>query len=233
MLTRIIRIVIVLAVLSAMFLIGILIHSTLYCNQGSSYHYLDNPNYTKRLDLFASDRTPKTIVMLGDSHTSRADWEGLLGRSDVANQGIGSDITEGFLNRIDEVLKVCPKICFIEGGVNDIAREVPFDEIINNLNLVIRTLEADSITPVLTTVTYVSRDYRRAGLFNRNVKRLNKNLHTLAALNDLYIIDLNPLLSNGKYLLKAYSEPDGLHLRLEAYKIWRNEIVKILAQEGY
>ncbi len=194
----------------------------------TSYNYLDNPNYLTRTEYFLADSSQKSIVMLGNSLTSRMDWNKLLNRHDIANRGIGSDITEGFVNRMNTVVALNPKICFVEGGVNDLARRIPDDEIIKNLKLVIHTLESDSIIPVLTTVTYVSTDYRRARLFNRKVKRLNKALLFMAAQSNVDVIDLNPSLTDGRYLKKEHSEPDGIHLKLYSYIIWRDKIVEIL-----
>ena len=37
--------------------------------------------------------------MLGNSNTYGVDWVELLDREGIINRGIGSDITEGFLNR--------------------------------------------------------------------------------------------------------------------------------------
>ncbi|MFT4019161.1 MAG: hypothetical protein QM668_19515 [Agriterribacter sp.] len=48
----------------------------------------------------------------------------------MANRGIGSDVTEGYINRINDIFELEPKICFIEGGVNDLARNIPEDIII-------------------------------------------------------------------------------------------------------
>ena len=61
--------------------------------------------------------------MLGNSLTNRISWNELLVRDDIANRGIGSDITAGFINRINFVFNVKPKICFIEGGVNDLGQK--------------------------------------------------------------------------------------------------------------
>lgn len=196
-----------------------------------SYSYLDNPNYLTRTEYFSSDTAQKSIVMLGNSLTSRMDWNKLLNRHDVANRGIGSDITEGFVNRMNTVVGLKPQICFVEGGVNDLARNIPVDEIIKNLRFIINTLKSESIIPVLTTVTYVSRDYRKSGFFNRKVKRLNKALLFLAKQSHVYVIDLNPSLTDGRYLKKEHAEADGIHLKPDSYLIWRDEIINVLVQQ--
>lgn len=198
----------------------------------NSYSYLDNPNYITRTEYFLSDTAQKNIVMLGNSLTSRMDWNKLLNRNDIANRGIGSDITEGFVNRLNTVIGLKPQICFVEGGVNDLARKIPVDVIIKNLRFIINTLKSELIIPVLTTVTYVSRDYRGSGFFNRKVKRLNKALLFLAEQSNVDVIDLNQSLTDGRYLKKEHAEADGIHLKPDSYLIWRDEIVNILVQQG-
>lgn len=222
----------VIAVVTALILFGRYLQSTLSDDLRSSYHYLDNPNYTKRLDLFASDSTPKTIVMLGDSHTSRADWVELLGRADVSNQGIGSDITEGFLNRIDKVLRVCPEICFIEGGINDLTRGVPIPVILNNLERLADTLRLHKITPVLTTVTFVARGYEKSRKLNIKVEELNRGIKMISENNTISLIDLNSYLSDGQFLLPEFSLSDDIHYNEKAYIMWQNLVFVVLYQKS-
>jgi len=42
------------------------------------------------------------------------------------------------------------------------------------------------------------------------------------------LIDLNPKITDGKYLLKKYAIADGVHYTAAAYLLWKEEIVKIL-----
>src|SRR5699024_4456669 len=109
------------------------------------YSYLDNQNYMKRMKVFLEDTGKKNIVMLGNSLTERCNWKSLLKRTDVANRGIGSDITEGYIHRISGVFKLKPQVCFIEGGVNDLARHVPKKRVIKNLATLIDTLRLKDI----------------------------------------------------------------------------------------
>ena len=111
-------------IITAIFLIGILVTekypqrvykrvNSIFADQKSQYSFLDNPSYIELTDLYTVYSGQKDIVMLGNSLTNRISWNELLVRDDVANRGIGSDITAGFINRINFVLNVKPKICFI------------------------------------------------------------------------------------------------------------------------
>ena len=196
----------------------------------AGYSYANNPHYFKRMELFATQKEQKNIVMLGNSLTEGGNWDAILGRSDVANRGIGSDVTEGYINRINDVFDLKPKICFIEGGVNDLARNIPPDAIIRNLAALIDTLRSEGILPVLHTVTYVADNYRAIDpkTFNGSIQSLNRAIGELAKEKKVMLIDLNAKISDGAYLLKQYAVGDGIHYTAETYSLWEKEIAKIL-----
>jgi lysophospholipase L1-like esterase len=193
--------------------------------------FLDNPNYNEITDFYTVYSGQKNIVMLGNSLTNRISWTELLDREDVANRGIGSDITEGFINRLKFVLNVKPKICFIEGGVNDLAKNINNETIIKNLNLIVDTLQKNNVLPVLITVTYVTDKYQDAKNFNSKIKTLNTQIINLAKLKNIKLIDLNPMLTAGDFLRTEMAIGDGIHYSAKAYIIWKTEINKILEQE--
>lgn len=198
--------------------------------KATPYSYLDNPSYLKRLGQFDGSKDKINIVMLGNSLTSRGNWPEILERKDVANQGIGSDITLGFMNRLDYVFKFKPRICFIEGGVNDLAHGISQNMIIKNLTILIDTLRYEKIIPVLNTVTLVTSNYQYidADKFNHKIKILNKAIKNLADRKNVQLIDLNPEISDGKFLFKKYAVKDGIHYTDMAYEIWGKEIKEIL-----
>ena len=194
------------------------------------YSYSENPHYFKRMELFAKQKDLKNIVMLGNSLTEGGHWDEILKRTDVANRGIGSDVTEGYVHRINDVFDLKPKICFIEGGVNDLARYIPQETIIRNLAILIDTLRSKNIIPVLNAVTYVADNYRALNppAFNSSIKDLNRAIRALAKEKKVRLIDLNGKITDGKYLLKKYAVADGIHYTADTYSLWRKEILKIV-----
>ena len=194
------------------------------------YSYSENPHYFKRMELFAKQKDQKNIVMLGNSLTEGGHWDEILKRTDVANRGIGSDVTEGYVHRINDVFDLKPKICFIEGGVNDLARYIPQETIIRNLAILIDTLRSKNIIPVLNAVTYVADNYRALNppAFNSSIKDLNRAIRALAKEKKVRLIDLNGKITDGKYLLKKYAVADGIHYTADTYSLWRKEILKIV-----
>jgi len=200
--------------------------------QQKTYSFLDNPAYSELTGFYSVFSGQRNIVMLGNSLTSRISWNELLERDDVANRGIGSDITEGYLNRMKYVLNLKPEICFIEGGVNDLAHAISNEQIIKNLNMIVDTLVIHGIIPVLTTLTYVTDFYKDAFAFNQQIKDLNDSIVRLACDRNIYIIDLNPYITDENLLKPEFAINDGIHYNAKTYLIWKREILKILEIEN-
>lgn len=193
--------------------------------------FIQNPSYGELTDLYSTYTGQKNIVMLGNSLTNRVNWNELLGRNDIANRGIGSDITAGFLHRMHYVVNVKPKICFIEGGINDINLKVPNETTLKNLNTLVDILQQHHIKPVLCTVTLVSAKSPIATSLNQKIKAFNLQIRDLATTRKVALIDLNPRLSDGTTLRTECAIGDGVHFTSKSYKVWKDEIQKILAQE--
>lgn len=176
----------------------------------------------------------KNIVMLGTSLTAFANWTELLDRQDIANKGICGDNTEGFLTRLNSVVNLKPEICFIEGGVNDLNHEVHPDTIIQNLSSIIDTLQAHGIKPVLTKVTLLTKTFKTKNPLelNKKIKALNKQIFRLAKEKNIRFIDLNPYVSGEHFLHPGYALEDGIHFTEKTYRVWKEEVEKILEREN-
>lgn len=192
--------------------------------------YLSNREYNKQLELYKAYSKRGDIVMLGNSITYNVDWNELLNRKDIINRGIGNDITEGFLNRLEYVYNVKPKICFIMGGINDIMRGIKPEYIINNLDQISKQLIENDIKPIIISVLYVTDKHPKFEVINKKVSLLNIKLKKICATANIEFIDLNNVLSTDEKLLKPYSI-DGLHLTSLGYKKWGNAILPVIQRE--
>ena len=196
------------------------------------WSYTKNQKYTNLTAGYPLYAEQKNIVMLGNSLTDYIEWTELLNRPDVANRGIGSDVTEGFIAKLTYIIKTKPQICFIEGGVNDLSKNISQEVIIKNLTSIIDTLQTNRIRPVLTTVTLVAEQYRNSVEFNRKIKELNKEIIKLAQEKNIKLIDLNQYVSTESFLIKDYAVNDGIHFTEKTYTIWKREVEKILKEEN-
>ncbi|SFD65535.1 Lysophospholipase L1 [Chitinophaga sp. CF118] len=193
--------------------------------------YTSNEQYAEQIDLQSMYDVKCNIVMLGNSFIYKVHWNELLNRSDVINRGIGSDITSGYLNRLENVFKARPKICFVEGGINDLCKDVPIDTIVHNMKLLVDTLQRKKIKVVLTSIIHVGEAYPESSRVNQKIDLLNGVIKKEFARN-IPIIDLNPILSPGGVLLDRYAQRDAIHLTSKAYIIWKDVIEKTLKQES-
>jgi len=188
----------------------------------------DNPQYNEQLKIWGAYWGPRSIVMLGDSHMYKCHWDELLSRDSIANQGIGSDITEGYLARIGYVFDVKPRICFIEGGGNDIEYKIAPAEIVANIQRIVDTLKPKGIICVLTTVPYELSTLAGAQQYNGAIDELNARVRMYAYKNGLDYIDLNGLTARDGALNPDEAQNDGAHLTAAAYVNWKLAMEKIL-----
>lgn len=194
--------------------------------------YLQNPNYHLRVALFRSYKTRHTdIVMLGNSLTEWVDWNELLGRTSIANRGIASDVTSGYLQRMEYVFNLSPKICFVEGGINDIYASVPVTVVFENFVAIIERLREKNIIPVITSTLYTSTKWHSAIEKNREVQKLNALLMSYAHDNGIHFMNLIPLMT-AHNLLRDDLTYDGLHLNAQGYAIWGAAVEEILKQHS-
>jgi hypothetical protein len=121
-------------------------------------HYQNRPAYKEQLTRYNVYSKKANIVMLGTSLTQDIDWNELMNRGDIINRGYGGDILLVLASRLNYVIAVQPKICFIEAGINDIDTGVPLAESIQLLTAIADTLQKHTIIPVLTAVTHVTAD---------------------------------------------------------------------------
>jgi len=196
------------------------------------YSFKDNASYVEKMSLFSIYGKKGKIVMLGNSITERVDWAELLKRDDIINRGVGSDITEGYLSRMEYIYSVNPKVCYIMGGVNDIAKNVPLQETVQNIIKIIEGLKQHHIIPVLQSVLYVADIYPNHQVMNQKIEGMNVELVKAAKEGKVQFMNLNDLLSSDKQLIKEYVLKDGIHLNGPGYVKWRSVLLADLKERG-
>jgi lysophospholipase L1-like esterase len=199
--------------------------------------YLTNPNYKLQNDFFDSYKTTQAdIIMFGNSLTAGVNWSELLGRANVVGRGIPSDVLQGYYSRLNQVLRLKPKIIFILGGLNDIYNWTSVEEIYAYYVKVLQKIKEEKITPVIQSTTYAGKEWAKswggtpevnAGR-NVEVDKLNKMLWDYAQKNKIDYIDLNSKMSTRDRFLRPELTWDGVHLNAEGYKIWAREVEKVL-----
>jgi len=195
------------------------------------YKYTENYKYDARRSLFRVYNPNKiNIVMLGNSITYGVDWNELLMRTDIANRGIEYDVTEGFINRLEDICSLKPKFCFIMGGINDFRKGLATDDIFKNYTILIKNLKENNIIPVIQSTLYVSSKRHNWKSTNHKVDELNAMLKDYAKKEGIIFIDVNNELSQEKCLNSMFTY-DGVHLLGNGYAKWRDLILPIIHHE--
>lgn len=156
------------------------------------------------------------IVMLGSTLTQDGHWHLLLERPDVIYVGLPEPATpEAITAASEKVKKFAPKICFIEGGVNELVRGKEIETIKQNIDYLATTLKSSGVLPVVELNAYSLSDTLR----NRKIDALNQALIKVADQVGADYIDLNTALSANGFLQKQYGKEPALFTR-DAYPQW-------------
>lgn len=185
--------------------------------------------YTFQTDNYKVYNGQYEVVMLGTSITQYVYWNELLNRCDVANRGIGSDITAGYINRIGSVIACYPKLCFVEASINDVQFNTPYNEFIDGLTTVIDTLRNNNIKVIIFPIFHCGSNYVWSAEVNDKVITYNKGVDSLCKVKGVQLFDMNSYLSPKGYLLPEYAKKDGIHLSSEGYKIWGQKVNELIA----
>lgn len=200
----------------------------LFCVKISSYSQIKYSNhYYKRFEFFKN--TPDTkneIIFLGNSITEGGDWEALFSTVNAVNRGISGDVTDGILNRLDEVLSSKPKKIFLLIGTNDLARGKSVDYVVNNSKLILKKIKSDSndtkiyLQSVLPFNPTIGTKFSGHKSKQQDVLVLNEKLKKIARKYNVKYLNIHRKFSNKKGQLKSDLTYDGLHLNKNGYIFW-------------
>lgn len=188
------------------------------------YDYHNNSQYDAYLSMFNLTDTSADIVFAGDSLTARCNFDELLTTDKIIlNRGIGSDTTEGLLNRIDEIIERQPSTIFIMVGINDIANNIPEDETITCYRSIL-----DTIQNALPETSVYIQSILPCEKYNAEIANINESLKALADEYNYEYLDINQYFWNGNELKSSCFASDGVHLNGAGYKIWIDIIQPLL-----
>lgn len=187
-----------------------LTNNSVYASKVTSYQVLPND--------------PGGIIFLGDSLTNNGNWSELFPHNQVKNRGIGGDKTYGVLNRLDDVIAAKPDKIFLMIGTNDILSGRSSSDVINDYDKIVsKILNTSPSTKIFLQSVLLINNQKSSFAKDSNVKieTVNKEIKSLADKYSLTYIDVSSILSqNGQ--LKTELTPDGIHLNINGYLIWRD-----------
>lgn len=188
-------------------------------------------HYLKRMKTFESEPMIgyDDIVMLGNSLTEGGrNWGEKLPSvaRRIVNRGIVGDTTSGILMRLSDITSHQPVQIFLLIGVNDlqVAREP--EEILQNLEEIIRRIKKETpgtelIVQTLLPIDESTGQYKFLQGKAHKIGEINLGLKGLAEKHGVRLLDLYPhFLDTDTNALRKEISGDGLHLKPEGYKIW-------------
>lgn len=195
-------------------------------------------HYTNRMRSFKQQNEQlRYVVLLGDSITEGFETEKYLPGRRVLNRGIGADVignalpaddNRGVLKRMSESVFDCAATdVFLLIGINDLGSgrmpevmEAGYREILEQVKT-----KAPAVRVHVQSVLPTRGNFAK---HNANVLDFNGRLQKLAKEFGYDYVDLHKLMADEKGELKAEFTADGLHLKPEAYRVWKAEVERVM-----
>ena len=165
------------------------------------------------------------IIFLGNSITDYCDWYELFGKSNIKNRGIGGDVINGVINRLDEVTSSKPKKIFLMIGINDLGRKRSVNQILIDYEKLINEIIEEVPETELYIQSILPTD-NRENLQNTDVIKINNGLVELTKKYNLTYVNLFDLFKTTENKLNPAMTFDGLHVNGQGYLIWKNAIIE-------
>lgn len=158
----------------------------------------------------------------------------------IYNRGIGGFIAEELHFTINEcILDLKPSRLFINIGTNDLSREKPISDLIEEYDSIINDVEEALPEIEIYFMAYYPVNYDAAadcmkpGLLIRNnekIKLANMEVEKLARKHGQKYIDINANLKDEKGNLKAEYTVEGMHIKEIGYAAIYSDIMKYVKE---
>ncbi|MFT6846851.1 MAG: lysophospholipase L1-like esterase [Cryomorphaceae bacterium] len=185
-------------------------------------------HYQQKATMFESMPVrDSSFIFLGNSITEGANWAELFDNPNIINRGIGGDITEGVLMRINEIIRHQPLKLFIAIGTNDIGWKVPPAKIIENYLSIVENVRASSPNTKIYIQSILPVAIPSGSLLlhnNEGVLEVNQGLKKICKDLDITYLDLHSHFEDETGKLKSELTNDGLHLLGKGYLLWKDLI---------
>ncbi len=163
-----------------------------------------------------------SVVMLGDSITAEAEWNRLLPDQPLVNEGHPGFTTQQLVAVAERVAAADPAAVVVLTGTNDIRDGHPPSWTRAHLERLIDRLEQGSQATIVVQTVLPRADAPTA------VDEVNVEIRDLATQRGLRLLDLYDAFDDGAGALRPDETYDGLHLTVEGYERWADELEPVL-----
>ena len=189
-------------------------------------------NYKKVIKEFKSNPLNYgDIVFLGNSITwGGKDWSKRLKHPNIRNRGIGGDVTDGVLARIDEITYFKPKAVFLLIGINDLwnnnnPNDPSAEYIANNIIQIAQVINAETPKTKIYVQTVLPIEKEQ---YKTSILKVNEIIKANEKENPYQIVDLYSIFVNENGLIRKELSTDGIHLNEKGYDTWVEFIKPII-----
>jgi lysophospholipase L1-like esterase len=163
------------------------------------------------------------VLFIGNSITAALNWQEVFPEYNILNRSIPGENIKGIYFRRNYIKSLDPFIIVTMYGINDLLKGSSVDQVFISYKETIDYLIKDNNYIIIVSTLFI----RNNKSVNKNVTLLNSKLaHYCKNHENLTFLDLNGELSSGNNLKSIYTY-DGIHLTVEAYKVWINKLQPI------
>lgn len=183
-------------------------------------------NRTVQFEQLSSIREGSWVV-LGDSLVEEGLWGEWLAPSIVYNRGISGIGISGIRKYVSRMPDGKYRV-FVMIGINDLMRGKNVNELFEDYKALLSQLHAKGIEVILSSTLFVGKE--KPQFINTDVLEFNKMICRYANEKKIHFLNLNASLAPLGYLEEKYTV-DGIHLNAQGYRIWVNEMKKVMKVE--
>jgi lysophospholipase L1-like esterase len=181
-------------------------------------------SYDMRAPILAAFPPKGQIVMVGDSLTEFAPWNGMFPNEEIANYGISGDTVEGVLARVPSILASQARKVFVMIGINDLRKGQSVSSIMPTYRTLVEALRRDGAQVFVESALCTS-----ATDLNMRVSKFNADLRMFCTMKPErceFIEVIDAVCSHDQSPVDSSLTVDGLHLSPLGYERWRNAIAQ-------
>ena len=169
----------------------------------------------------------KRLLFIGDSLIEYFDWERRFPDHTVHNLGIAGETVEGLASRLKGIIRKVnpPDMVFIMSGINNMA--LGSSGFIDTYRTVLQ--EMKRAWPSASIVVHSLLPVLFKFISNEDIRHMNVRLKHLAAGERVLYFDIHAAFLDAKGRpVAALLEDDGVHVSEKGYRVWSDEIEKLL-----